>query len=986
MKNSRRARTHPRPNSLTPDCYTVGWICALDVELAASVAMLDQELPKLPQAQGDSNAYTLGRMGQHHVVLACLPAGTTGTNAAATAATNMLRSFPNISIGLMVGIGGGAPSLPSVDPREDLRLGDVVVSCAEGDSGGVVQYDFGKTMREGKFVQTGSLNKTSVALSTGVSKLRARHKMEESKIPQYVDNMLQSNRKMRQYFHHPGLEHDQLFRAEYEHVDGEPNCQSCDRRALLIRQARENQDPIIHYGLIGSANQVMKHGATREKLRQDKGIICFEMEAAGLMYSFPCLVVRGICDYADSHKNKKWQPYAAATAAAYAKEILSVIPATEVTKISGVDIYDMLQSTVSELNLNQLLNILSAAEQEYHISAIPRLDCDDPMFHWVFRNIDFMQWNSTRGPPVLCLSSLPERQICRVSSYIADQQKKAGHPVMQIFCSTVFQGKAIEHNSIVARFVHTILQQLIRCSPMDKRILIIRSFFNSLLQEIFPNKKVLNWKAMGFDDKVDTKNIKNLLTIASMNDLLIALLRALDCGGQPRLVVIDGLDMIDSVNELIRCIRSLIEHLQQRDPKVKILITGLPSVEIMDFFREFLYIEHNKERNECLASLQFDNTRYYKISQEHRGSLEWIWMHNEYKSWSTSDASRLLYIQGKPGSGKSTLTKYFNHNLLKREPAAHSAIVARFFYSSREGELQRSHYNMLLSILYDILHQDEAFFYHQCQTEYRSHRLYGPRLKWDYTSLKNVINSLQDYLTTNRYYIIIDAVDESHEPDRRDILSLFLELCSKMKYSVAKVFIASRPVAQLEVRRHQLHNFIRLEDETRSDIYNFAHSLLYGLNLTHLLAQATEYILENAQGVFLWVKLVSEELIRSHEEGYSEEEVFELLKVLPTELEDIYARMLEKMKRNKSSLLHGVRMFRLILFARRPLTVDELLHALGVPDNLDPDPQFIPSDDFFEKRIPSSERFIISCGGNFLDIKRQDGISKKLFPVPRILN
>jgi nucleoside phosphorylase len=66
----------------------------------------------------------------------------------------------------------------------------------------------------------------------------------------------------------------------------------------------------------------MKHGATRDKLSRQDNILCFEMEAAGMMDHFPCLVVRGICDYCDSHKNKQWQPYAAATAAAYAKELL----------------------------------------------------------------------------------------------------------------------------------------------------------------------------------------------------------------------------------------------------------------------------------------------------------------------------------------------------------------------------------------------------------------------------------------------------------------------------------------------------------------------------------------------------------------------------------------------------------------------------------------------------------------------------------------
>lgn len=120
---------------LTHNSYTVGWICALDVELAASVAMLDYELPRLPRVQGDSNIYILGKIGQHNVVLTCLPAGTTGTNAAANAATNMLRSFPNILFCLMVGIGGGAPSVPSDDPCGDIRLGDVVVSCPSANSG-----------------------------------------------------------------------------------------------------------------------------------------------------------------------------------------------------------------------------------------------------------------------------------------------------------------------------------------------------------------------------------------------------------------------------------------------------------------------------------------------------------------------------------------------------------------------------------------------------------------------------------------------------------------------------------------------------------------------------------------------------------------------------------------------------------------------------------------------------------------------------------
>ena len=82
----------------------------------------------------------------------------------------------------------------------------------------------------------------------------------------------------------------------------------------------------------------MRDGITRDRVSSELGgVLCFEMEAAGLMNSFPCLVVRGICDYADSHKNKQWQPYAAGTAAVCAKEVLSAIPATGVTEMRTAD-------------------------------------------------------------------------------------------------------------------------------------------------------------------------------------------------------------------------------------------------------------------------------------------------------------------------------------------------------------------------------------------------------------------------------------------------------------------------------------------------------------------------------------------------------------------------------------------------------------------------------------------------------------------------
>ncbi|PTB69385.1 hypothetical protein BBK36DRAFT_1111668 [Trichoderma citrinoviride] len=960
-----------RPCNLTKDAFTVGWICALEIELAASVAMLDEELPTSSQIYGDPNTYTLGRMGEHNVVMACLPAGTTGTNAAAAAATNMMRSFPNVRFGLMVGIGGGAPGMPSDDPREDIRLGDVVVSCPTVDSGGVLQYDFGKTMSQGKFVQTGSLNKASLAVRTSVSTLRARHQREGSQIPTHIDTMLRFNGMMRGRFDHPGLEQDQLFRAEYKHIEGESTCECCDRGALLSRRPRQDKDPVIHYGLIGSANQVMRHGLTRDRLREEKGILCFEMEAAGLMDSLPCLVIRGICDYADSHKNKKWQPYAAVTAASYAKEILSVIPAAEVAIPSDLNpsaLYDTIRSTVDGMELEQLLQLLPALGQEQRLPEVPKLDPDDPLFAWVFSNMDYRSWMSADGPPVLCLLAPPGLQISRASSCVVEQQKKSNRLVLSFSCPNIVRSAHVTSQSFAygdislsAALIYTFLKQIVHFSPICKKILIIRTFFNELLQKIFQNESIQKWLNDGFHRKGSFKGLQELLRNVSAEDLLDAFRIILDGLEQrPSMIVLDGIDAGTESDSIFRHVSILLNDLHRRNTNTKVLLTGQAPLSVEKYFPRVLQIEHDKERNGLF------------ISKQHCGSFEWIWAHSQYESWSAPETSRLLYIQGKPGSGKSTLTKYFDRNLQTKEPAAKGAVVAKFFYSFRDGELQRSHFNMLLALLHDIVYQDEAFFYHRCQFEYRLQRQCGPDIIWDYESLKKILRSLQDYPTSKRFYLVIDAADESEEVDRRNVLSLLYDICSKMKYCVVKIFIASRPVAQLEARRDKALDFIRLQDEISSDIAKFADSLLQGLDLTHLLAQMIDYILRNAHGVFLWVKLVGEELIRFHEDGYSEQEMFEMLKQIPTELKDVYARMLDKMKANKLCLSHGLRMLQFVIFARRPLTVDEVLHSLGVPDSLDIDPALDLSDDSFEKRVPTSERLIISCGGNFLEIKQHN--------------
>ncbi|KAL3466093.1 hypothetical protein BJX64DRAFT_36535 [Aspergillus heterothallicus] len=223
--------------------YSVACISPLGVECAAVEAMLDEIHEPLSTGR-DCNAYTFGRIGHHNVVVTVMPE--MGNNAAATTAT--------------------------------------------AGFGGVVQYDLGKKLLDGNFQRIGHLNKPPGILSSNVRKLQAQHYRVPSKITSYLDEAMQRYPKMQENYRHPGLDCDQLFCWDYVHQDG-PTCDQCDREQTVPRAPRRTLEPRIHYGTIGSANMVVKDAITRNQLKRDTRVLCVEMEAAGLMDTFPCLVI-----------------------------------------------------------------------------------------------------------------------------------------------------------------------------------------------------------------------------------------------------------------------------------------------------------------------------------------------------------------------------------------------------------------------------------------------------------------------------------------------------------------------------------------------------------------------------------------------------------------------------------------------------------------------------------------------------------------------
>ncbi|SCV34431.1 uncharacterized protein FFB14_04898 [Fusarium fujikuroi] len=460
--------------------YTIGWICALTKELIAAKAFLDVLHDPFDNAAiNDDNNYTLGSIGKHNVVIAVLPYGQYGLVNAAAALKDMTRTFSNLRAVLMVGIGGGVPG------TKDIRLGDIVVGSVGRNNSGVIQYDYGRAVQGEEFAVTGHLNQPPMAFLTAMSALHAAYEMEGHNIQSNIDKALQKYKRLQRKYKRPCASTDRLYKANAAHEEGEGiGCnQSCGNHNLVHRDDRgdDENNPAIHCGLIASGNSLMKDALLRDKLSAKHGILCFEMEAAGLMNHFPCVVVRGICDYADSHKNDQWQEYAAMVAAAYTKDLLLQVAPSSMLKEKRIEtLLGQLNDKVEDIRQiatdnNRNIISLSSSIRDDAISrwlnpSDPSVDhnkarqtCHSGTGEWLLKSPQYLTWksrdnsflwlsgNSGTGKTVLSStviedirnSSLPQLRNCTVLYFyitFTDTQKQSIEAILrslihQLYCS-----------------------------------------------------------------------------------------------------------------------------------------------------------------------------------------------------------------------------------------------------------------------------------------------------------------------------------------------------------------------------------------------------------------------------------------------------------------------------------------------------------------------------------------------------------------------
>ncbi|KAL4932572.1 nucleoside phosphorylase domain-containing protein [Aspergillus undulatus] len=264
------------------DLYTIGWIAALPLEPS-------------------------------------LAAGKYGTTSALATALPMLASVPQIRIGLLVGIGAG---ISRPDTGRDIRLGDVIVSQPQGNSGGVIQYDLFKAKPGKQWEGVAFLNSPPEVLLHALANIQAEHELEPPKALEYLEEAISR--------------YPRLAKQGYVH------------QASPVNQ----KNPEIYYSTIASGNTLLRDATYRNKVLEDIGdkCICFEMEATGLINNFLYIVIRGICDYTDLYKSDRWQRYAVVTAAAYAKELLDFVPSQDLEKTrKAADILEDISENIADI-------------------------------------------------------------------------------------------------------------------------------------------------------------------------------------------------------------------------------------------------------------------------------------------------------------------------------------------------------------------------------------------------------------------------------------------------------------------------------------------------------------------------------------------------------------------------------------------------------------------------------------------------------------
>ncbi|KAI1825463.1 hypothetical protein F4861DRAFT_530286 [Xylaria intraflava] len=397
--------------------------------------------------RGDDYVFKAGDVHGHNIVIATLPAGQEyGTGSAAALASQIKKFFPNLWFGLLVGVAAGLPNLTRSVPL-DIRLGDILVGLPSDESAGLVAYELAKvTGKDGYQLLRGGRvlanTETVVRSAIGSIKLNAPN---ESEIFLEHYECIKHHEHPGGTFIDPGQDRDTLYEVAEDDIA---------RRVARERRPASKRTR-VWYGSIGSGDKLVKNAQYRDMLRNELNLIGLEMEAAGTMNQIPVGVIRGVCDYADNHKNKEWQPYAAAMAAAYAKAVLAEIGPRSIAAQNGPqdpqDPKDPIRSA-KEINILKMLNT-----SLHHDRKDRNTDSLEGTCGWFVSHEFFRDWQESKSSRLLWVSADPGCGKSVLSKYLVDHVLKT--TVSRTVCYFFFKDDFEDQRNVMGA-LRCILYQL----------------------------------------------------------------------------------------------------------------------------------------------------------------------------------------------------------------------------------------------------------------------------------------------------------------------------------------------------------------------------------------------------------------------------------------------------------------------------------------------------------------------------------------------
>ncbi|KAF7136711.1 hypothetical protein CNMCM5793_006029 [Aspergillus hiratsukae] len=931
--------------------FEIAIICALPLETNAVLCSLDEIWHDAPhhygRAAGDTTNYAFGRSGRHAVVV--VPLHRIGKVEASSAARSLRMSFTSIKLALLIGICG---AVPRKRDGTEILLGDVIISeiLVELDYGRL--YPSGFRRRKDTILDVpGRPNGEILGLLHSLKTPLLLEQVHKG-VMQHLRALLQ-HEKMRTSY--PAASEDKLFESDYihRHHSGCSECTmfeisgsvcdaaltaSCDElgcdESRLVPRSRlsatgannTTQTHLIHFGSVGTADTVMKSAKHRDEYAESELVIAFEMEGAGVWGKFNCLIIKGVCDYADSHKNKIWQDYAAAVASSAAKEVLGLyVPHDGPSEPETPDYHFDLASSRDRPELqsfcevddsllkNALHKILKGFEERFDPNQVNYFRTTN--LGALKRELKRIQDAQEREGTLQNLRRI-ERSLegsnssdkfsiifwAQLSPYISFGVARGRSDLFEALLSAYERiGSELPEvgNHCGIFKYHVGLQRVLArlfADIMEFHENAMRLYSGRALQVVFSPL----WKDFG-------QRFESILhRIRSHTTLLEDKTRAIYNNNTGKYDV-DAQEIRDHLRQVEKEILDLNEREAKRHEikfnEVRSWIAG-PETET----------EHN---NIC------------RDRKHYPSSGDWVLDNAKVKDWLSPDpdqsSSSILWINGRPGTGKTYLASVLIDTCVKNP-----SWVTCYFYCNEKTDMKTTAIAVLRGILLGLVCQHKELVPY-CHARLKSSL--SPTLS-DLSTANTLIETFCERIP--HLYMIIDGLDECEE-GLKDLLETFKNLIKRSeRYSPGKlrVLLLSRPLPEIKNALPEAAILALQPEHNKADIQKYCQrrtcELLKFEFSNVVLNDTVQRICTRADGIFLFAKLVMNNLAKQPSRGRFHAEISAAR--LPQELNQAYTRIMERLKQDLGpEQLEYTRLLLVwVVCSKRPLKWTEIQLALSM--------------------------------------------------------